>query len=62
MSRFPYPYLAGEVDLTEVVARRNPATGEVENFEVLFFSTQLLRGELFNLLITAERWLARNSA
>ena len=34
----------------EVVARLNPETGEIENLEVLFFSTRLLRSDLFELL------------
>lgn len=37
-----------------VVARLNPKTGEVENLEVLFFSTRLLRGDLFELPIAAD--------
>jgi hypothetical protein len=38
----------------EIVARLNPHTGEVENLEVLFFSTRLLRAELFELPIAAD--------
>ena len=38
----------------EVVARLNPDTGEVENLEVLFFSTRLMRSELFELPVTAD--------
>lgn len=34
-----------------VASHLNPNTGEVENVEVLFFSTQLLRSELFELPI-----------
>jgi hypothetical protein len=30
----------------------------VENLEVLFFSTRLLRSELFKLPVTAELWPA----
>jgi hypothetical protein len=41
------------------VARLNPKTGAVENLEVLFFSTRLLRSDLFKLPVTAELWLAR---
>ena len=33
----------------DVVVRTNPASGEVENLEVLFFSTRLLRKDLFEL-------------
>jgi len=32
----------------------NPKTGEIENIEVLFFSTRLLRAEMFALPITAH--------
>ncbi len=38
----------------EVVARLNPDTAEVENLEVLFFSTRLLRTDLFELPVTAD--------
>jgi uncharacterized protein YuzE len=50
----PYP----EQDSTElgddIIARLHPDTGEVENLEVLFFSTRLLRQELFELPVSAE--------
>jgi hypothetical protein len=36
------------------VARLNPSTGEIENIEVLFFSTRLLSGDLVELPIQAE--------
>ncbi|HUT01724.1 MAG TPA: DUF2283 domain-containing protein [Phycisphaerae bacterium] len=42
----------------EVIVRTNPNTGEIENLEVLFFSTRLLRGDLFELPIAAELHLA----
>lgn len=38
----------------EVVARLNPDTGEIETLEVLFFSTRLLRNELFDLPVNAD--------
>jgi uncharacterized protein YuzE len=38
----------------DVIARLNPMTGEIENLEVLFFSTRLLRSDLFELPVTAE--------
>jgi uncharacterized protein YuzE len=41
----------------EVIARLNPATGEVESLEVLFFSTRLLRSHLFELPVTTEMHL-----
>ena len=43
----------------DVVARLNPRTGEVENLEVMFFSTRLLRSELFELPIAADLRLAK---
>ena len=58
----PYAEQDSEELGDEVVARLNPATGEVENLEVLFFSTRLLRSELFNLPITAELWLVRKNS
>ena len=45
----------------DVVARLNPTTGEVENLEVLFFSTRLLRSDLFSLPVTADLRLASRS-
>ena len=39
-------------------ARLNPETGEIENLEVLFFSTRLLRGELFEVPISADLRIA----
>jgi uncharacterized protein YuzE len=52
------PYAAQESEELgdEVVARLNPQTGAVENLEVLFFSTRLLRSELFTLPLTAALW------
>ncbi len=32
----------------------NQRTGEIENLEVLFFSTRLLRSDLFELPVTAD--------
>ena len=54
----PYREQASEELGDEVVARLNPDTGEVENLEVLFFSTRLLRGDLFELPVDAEMHLA----
>jgi hypothetical protein len=45
-----------------MVARLNPHTGEVENLEVLFFSTRLLRTDLFELPVTADLRLAGKEA
>jgi hypothetical protein len=33
----------------DIIARLNPATEEIENLEILFFSTRLLRKDLFEL-------------
>jgi uncharacterized protein YuzE len=38
----------------DVIARLNPKTGEIETLEVLFFSTRLLRSELFELPVVAD--------
>ena len=46
------PYVDQETEELgdDVIARMNPKTNEIENVEVLFFSTRLLRGEnLFEL-------------
>jgi hypothetical protein len=50
----PYPEQESEELEDEIVARFNPTTGLIENLEVLFFSTRLLRKELFSLPIVAE--------
>jgi uncharacterized protein YuzE len=42
-----------------VIARINPDTGDIENIEVLFFSTRLLSDELFELPIIADLHLKR---
>lgn len=54
------PYAAQESEELGdgVIARLNPQTREVENLEVLLFSTRLLRSELFELPITAGLRLA----
>ena len=60
--RSPYPEREAEELGDEVIARLNPNTGEVENLEVLFFSTRLLRSELFELPIPAELRIAGASS
>jgi uncharacterized protein YuzE len=52
--RLPYPEQESEELGDEVIARLNPETGEVENLEVLFFSTRLLRSHLFELPVSGE--------
>ena len=44
-----------------VVARLNPTTGEIENLEILFFSTRLLRTDLIELPIMADLRLAEKA-
>ena len=50
----PYADQESEELGDEVIARINPNTHEVENLEVLFFSTRLLRNDLFELPVTAD--------
>lgn len=52
--RPPYPEQESEELGDEVIARLNPQTREVENLEILFFSTRLLRSDLFELPVTAD--------
>jgi len=54
----PYAEQESEELGDDVVARLNPATGEIENLEVMFFSTRLLRSDLFQLPVTAELRIA----
>jgi len=56
--RPPYAQQESEELGDDVVARLNPSTGEIENLEVMFFSTRLLRGDLFQLPVTADLRLA----
>ena len=57
--REPYAEQESEELGDEVIARLNPDTGDVENVEVLFFSTRLLRKDMFELPVTAEFHLTR---
>ena len=50
----PYPAQQSEELGDDVVARLNPTTRAVESLEVLFFSTRLLRSDLFELPVTAD--------
>lgn len=38
----------------DIIARLNPTTGEIENLVVLFFSTRLLRSDLFEIPVNAN--------
>jgi uncharacterized protein YuzE len=53
-SRPPYPEQESEELGDDVIARLNPQTGDVESLEVLFFSSRLLRSDLFELPVTAN--------
>ena len=50
------PYAAQESEELgdEIVARLNPQTRKIENLEVLFFSSRLLRKELFAVPVIAD--------
>lgn len=50
--RSPYPEQESEEVGDDIIARINPRTREVENIEVLFFSTRLLRDDLFEIPLT----------
>ena len=56
----PYAKQESEELDNEIVARLNPQTGEVENLEILFFSTRLLRKNLFELPISAHLKLEKD--
>ena len=53
-TRPPYMEQESEELGDDVIARLNPVTGEIENLEVLFFSTRLLRKDLFELPVHAD--------
>ncbi len=52
--RPPYPEQESEELEDEIVARINPETNEIENLEILFFSTRLLRKDFFELPVNAR--------
>ncbi|MCY7273003.1 MAG: DUF2283 domain-containing protein [Phormidesmis sp. CAN_BIN44] len=54
----PYVEQESEEIGDEVIARLNPASGEVENLEILFFSKRLESTTLLNLPIVADFRLA----
>ena len=53
-TRPPYTEQESEELGDDVIARLNPTSGEIENLEVLFFSTRLLRKDLFELPVHAD--------
>jgi len=50
------PYAEQESDEMgdEIIARINPETGKIENLEVLFFTSRLLKREILSLPIVAD--------
>jgi uncharacterized protein YuzE len=50
----PYAGQESEELGDEIIARLNPQTGKIENLEVLFFTSRLLRKELFSLPVIAD--------
>lgn len=52
--RPPYPEQESEEVGGDIVVRINPKSGEVENVEILFFSTRLLRDDVFEVPIIFE--------
>ena len=53
-TRPPYPEQESEELGDEIIARLNPVTEEIENLEILFFSTRLLRSSLFKVPVSAH--------
>ena len=53
-TRASYPEQESEELDDEIIARLNPKTDEIENLEILFFFTRLLRKELFFSPISAR--------
>lgn len=50
----PYAEQESEELGDDVIVRLNPKTGEIENLEILFFSTRLLRNDLLELPVHAD--------
>lgn len=50
----PYPEQESEELEYGVVARLNPQTRDLENLEILFFSSRIAKGETVHLPVTAE--------
>ena len=50
----PYPEQESEELGDDIIVRINPKSGEVENIEILFFSTRLLRDDAFEIPVTFE--------
>ena len=50
----PYPEQDSEELEYGIIARKNPQTGEIENLEVLFFSSRAQNGTPFELPVLAD--------
>lgn len=50
----PYEGQESEELGDDVIARLNPSTGDIENLEVLFFTSRLQGRKLFELPVTAD--------
>jgi len=50
----PYAEQESEELGDDVIARLNPATGVIENLELMFFSARLTQGELLAVPISGE--------
>jgi uncharacterized protein YuzE len=50
----PYAEQESEELEDEIISRLDPKTGKIENLELLFFTSRLLRKELFSLPVIAE--------
>ena len=53
-TRAPYPEQESEELDDEVIVRLNPKSNEVENIEILFFSSRLLRTNDIDLPLEAD--------
>ncbi len=53
-SRPPYPEQDTEELGDDIIARLNPATGDIESLEVLFFSTRMQQDDHFELPVSAD--------
>jgi uncharacterized protein YuzE len=58
----PYSEQESEELDDEVVIRLNPKTGDIENLEVLFFSTRLLRQDCFTIPLKNDLRLMASSS
>jgi uncharacterized protein YuzE len=56
----PYAEQESEEVGDDVIARFNPDTGDIEGIEVLFFSTRLLRSNMFEIPVTMKEAEAKS--